>query len=68
MVGVVAIGELESDDDECCDTLRRGDVEVLLSLRTDRSDAVDERFFRLELRCSSRRELELEMRRGAVCA
>lgn len=22
VVGVVAVGELESDDDECCDTLR----------------------------------------------
>lgn len=68
MVGVVAVGELERDEDVCCDTLRWGDVDALLLLWMDRSDAVDERFFKPACGCSSLRELKLEMRRGALCA
>ena len=55
------------DDEECRDRLGRGEVDAP---RLERSDAVDERFFRLgeDLRRSSAKELELGMRRGAECA
>lgn len=61
------VGEVPNEDEECRDKLGRGEVEAP---RLERSDAVDERFFKLgeDLRRSSARELELGMRRGVGCA
>lgn len=67
------VGEVAKlEDEERRDRLGRGESAPAL-LCADRSDAVDDRFFRLEVdfRRSSRsslRELELAVRRGAGCA
>lgn len=61
----VVVGEVAKLEDERRDKLGEG---VPALLWTDRSDAVDERFFKLgvDLRLSSRNEVELGVRRGAA--
>lgn len=75
MDGIFAVevgGVAKLEDEERRDRLGRGEFAPAL-LCPDRSDAVDDRFFRLEVdfRRSSRsslRELELAVRRGTGCA
>jgi hypothetical protein len=63
------VGDVASVEDERRDRLGRGDAEPPLLSCVERSEAVDERFFRLgvDLRLSSLRELELGMRLGVKC-